>query len=108
MLLRQRHTLCPTPEQHGHETKMATTDMQDTRNSASAQQGANGHDQRAMREPTFISDIKAIRDRARKQIEDGAVTPSYGADRDKVVELLNSALATETVCVLRYRRHYFM
>jgi bacterioferritin len=59
-------------------------------------------------EPTFISDIKAIRDRARQQIMDGAVTPSYGADREKVVKLLNSALATETVCVLRYRRHYFM
>jgi bacterioferritin len=59
-------------------------------------------------EPTFIADIKAIRDRARRQIGDGAVTASYGADRDKVVALLNAALATETVCVLRYRRHYFM
>jgi bacterioferritin len=68
----------------------------------------NGKMQQSAVEPTFISDIKAIRDRARRQIEDGAVTPSYGADRDKVVELLNSALATETVCVLRYRRHYFM
>jgi bacterioferritin len=68
----------------------------------------NGKMQQSAAEPTFISDIKAIRDRARRQIEDGAVTPSYGADRDKVVELLNSALATETVCVLRYRRHYFM
>ena len=72
--------------------------------------GANGRSsmKELAKEPTFISDIKAIRDRARQQIMDGAVTPSYGADREKVVELLNAALATETVCVLRYRRHYFM
>ena len=60
------------------------------------------------REATFISDIKAIRERARRQIEDGAVTPSYGANVDIVIGLLNAALATELVCVLRYRRHYFM
>jgi bacterioferritin len=57
---------------------------------------------------TFLSDISAIRDRARKHIADGAVTQSYGADRRLVLQLLNEALATEIVCVLRYRRHYFM
>ncbi len=57
---------------------------------------------------SFLSDIEAIRKRARQQIEDGAVTQSYGADRERVLRLLNEALATEIVCVLRYRRHYFM
>ena len=56
----------------------------------------------------FLTDIKTIRARARKHINDGAVTAGYRADRAKVVELLNEALATEIVCVLRYRRHHFM
>jgi bacterioferritin len=56
----------------------------------------------------FLSDIHTIRERARQQVLDGAVTPSYGANREVVLGLLNSALATEIVCVLRYRRHYFM
>jgi len=55
----------------------------------------------------FVSDIQAIRERARRHIEEGAVTPSYGANRDTVVRLLNEALATEIVCTLRYKRHYF-
>src|SRR5438128_9541262 len=56
----------------------------------------------------FLSDIKTLRDRARKHIEQGAVTEGYRADRDTVIRLLNEALATEIVCVLRYKRHYFM
>jgi bacterioferritin len=56
----------------------------------------------------FLTDIKTLRDRARQHIEEGAITPSYGADRDTVVKLLNDALATEIGCVLRYKRHYFM
>ncbi len=56
----------------------------------------------------FVSDIKKLRNRARKHIEDGAVTAGYRADRKTVVKLLNEALATEIVCVLRYRRHHFM
>ncbi len=56
----------------------------------------------------FLTDVKTLRARARKHIQDGAVTPGYGADRDTVVKLLNEALATEIVCVLRYKRHYFM
>ena len=55
-----------------------------------------------------LSDVPSIRARARDKIMDGAVTPSYGADRDQVLKLLNEALATELVCVLRYKRHYFM
>jgi bacterioferritin len=56
----------------------------------------------------FLTDIKTIRERARKHIEQGAVTEGYQADRETVVKLLNEALATEIVCVLRYKRHYFM
>ena len=56
----------------------------------------------------FLTDIKTLRERARKHIEKGAVTEGYTADRDTVVKLLNEALATELVCVLRYKRHYFM
>lgn len=56
----------------------------------------------------FLSDVKTLRARARKHIEEGAVTGNYGADRDTVLKLLNEALATELVCVLRYRRHHFM
>jgi bacterioferritin len=56
----------------------------------------------------FLTDIKTLRERARKHIEDGAVTEGYSADRETVIKLLNEALATEIVCVLRYRRHYFM
>lgn len=62
----------------------------------------------AMENPTLITDIQTIRDRARKHIEDGAVTDGYRADRETVLKLLNEALATEIVCNLRYRRHYFM
>ena len=58
------------------------------------------------RETGFLSDIRAIRERARQHLERGAVTESYLADRDTVLRLLNEALATEIVCTLRYRRHY--
>jgi bacterioferritin len=56
----------------------------------------------------FVSDIQEIRRRARQHIEEGAVTPGYGADRATVIALLNTALATELVCWLRYMRHYHM
>jgi bacterioferritin len=56
----------------------------------------------------FLTDIQELRKRARKHIEEGAVTPGYKADRQVVVRILNEALATEIVCVLRYKRHYFM
>ncbi len=58
--------------------------------------------------PEFLSDIETLRRRAREHIARGAVTPGYHADRDAVVKLLNEALATELICVLRYKRHYFM
>ena len=56
----------------------------------------------------FLSDIQTLRKRAREHIAQGAVTPGYHADRDVVVRLLNEALATEIICTLRYKRHYFM
>ncbi len=55
----------------------------------------------------FISDIEEIRRRARQHMERGAVTEGYKVDRETAVRLLNEALATEIVCVLRYKRHYF-
>jgi bacterioferritin len=56
----------------------------------------------------FLSDIQTLRKRAREHIAAGAVTPGYAADRETVVKLLNEALATEIVCTLRYKRHYYM
>lgn len=55
----------------------------------------------------FVADVKKIRDRARQHIADGAVTGAYKADREQVVKVLNEVLATELVCVLRYKRHYY-
>ena len=61
-----------------------------------------------MADKPFLTDIKTLRERARQHIQNGAVTEGYTADRETVIKLLNEALATEIVCVLRYRRHYFM
>lgn len=58
--------------------------------------------------PRTLTDVKTLREQARRHIEEGAVTENYGANREKVIELLNEALATELVCVLRYRHDYFM
>jgi len=66
------------------------------------QNSASGGDRNA------LSDVNTLRQRARKHVERGAVTTDYGADRGAVIELLNEALATELVCVLRYKRHYYM
>jgi bacterioferritin len=60
------------------------------------------------KEKKFLSDIQSIRKRAREHIQEGAVTSGYAADRKTVLKILNEALATEIVCVLRYKRHYFM
>jgi len=56
----------------------------------------------------FLSDVQELRRRARQHMEKGAVTEGYKADRETVVKILNEALATEIVCVLRYKFHYFM
>lgn len=57
---------------------------------------------------SFVADIEAIRRRARQHIENGAVTENYKGDRETVIRVLNEALATELVCVMRYKRHYYM
>ena len=61
-----------------------------------------------MSDKPFLSDVTELRRRARQHIQDGAVTDTYRGNRETIIKLLNEALATEIVCVLRYKRHYFM
>src|SRR5262244_51026 len=61
-----------------------------------------------MSEKPFLTDVQELRRRARQHIEEGAVTEGYRGNRETVIRLLNEALATEIICVLRYKRHYFM
>jgi len=61
-----------------------------------------------MKDGSFTIDIQGIRDRARKHVEQGAMTAGYKGKPDVVLRLLNDALATELVCTFRYKRHYFM
>ena len=60
------------------------------------------------KEKPFLSDVAELRRRARQHIEEGAVTEGYRGNKETIIKLLNEALATEIVCVLRYKRHYFM
>jgi bacterioferritin len=55
----------------------------------------------------FVLDISRLRENARKHIEMGPITDAYGADINRVIDVCNESLATELVCVLRYKRHYF-
>src|SRR5579871_6242029 len=55
----------------------------------------------------FVADVKKMRERARRHMESGAVTESYRADRGQVIKVLNDVLATEIVCILRYKSHYY-
>ena len=55
----------------------------------------------------FLTDIKTLRERARQEIDKGPITEAYGADVQRVIQVCNEALATEIVCVLRYKRHYY-
>jgi bacterioferritin len=61
-----------------------------------------------MSKDSSLTDVKTLRTRARLHIDEGSVTAGYTADREAVLKLLNASLATELVCVLRYRRHHFM
>lgn len=61
-----------------------------------------------MTDQPFLTDVKTLRERARRHMERGAVTEGYGADIGQVIHILNEALATEIVCTLRYKRHHFM
>lgn len=67
----------------------------------------NGRGPAAQTVPGFTP-VEELRRRARQEVSNGAVTPDYGLDPQQVVQLLNDALATELVCALRYRRHYYM
>ena len=55
----------------------------------------------------FLTDVQVLRDKARENIEKGPITDAYGADLERVIHVLNQSLATELVCVLRYKRHFF-
>ena len=59
-------------------------------------------------ETSQLTSVEDLRARARQNVDQGAVTEGYSADREEIIKLLNSSLATELVCVLRYKRHYFM
>ena len=61
-----------------------------------------------VKDTPFLTDVKTLRARARQHIEEGAVTAAYGGNTKTAIKILNEALATEIVCVLRYKRHYFM
>jgi len=61
-----------------------------------------------MDQASVLTDVQALRKRARQHLDEGAVTSGYSADRETVLKQLNDSLATELVCVLRYRRHHFM
>ena len=61
-----------------------------------------------MDQAVVLTDVQTLRKRARQHIDEGAITSGYSADRETVLKQLNAALATELVCVLRYRRHHFM
>jgi bacterioferritin len=66
------------------------------------------HNKSATQSNSFVSDVQELRRRARRHMERGAVTEGYRADLETVLKILNEALATEIVCVLRYKRHYYM
>ncbi len=83
---------------------MAHTTQDSSRSKTGTSPVANGKDHRG----AFVMDVEKIRANAREHIKEGAVTEGYGADRETVLKLLNDALATEIVCTLRYKRHFFM
>jgi bacterioferritin len=56
---------------------------------------------------THLSDVETLRRQARQHMDDGPITEAYGADRERVIAVLNEVVATELVCYLRYKRHYF-
>ena len=68
----------------------------------------NAPDMQSQSPKPTLTDVKTLRESARRHVEEGAVTENYRADRQKVIELLNEALATELVCVMRYRHDYFV
>lgn len=98
-----------TSQPHGSEPDAAALREQaasgESMAPADAAAGAGGRPDVTM---PFLTDVRTLRERARRNIEEGALTRSYRGDANAVVNVLNDALATEIVCTLRYRRHYFM
>ena len=84
------------------KTASSTTEQSEARGSRTSRQEV------IVKEAIGLTDVKTLRARARQGIEDGAMTAGYRAKAASVITLLNEALATEIVCVLRYKRHYFM
>ena len=84
--------------------------MQQTANQKTDRKTAQGaiSDGATTDQSPFLSDVATLRQRARQHIEEGAVTSNYQLDTAQVCKVLNEALATEIVCVLRYKRHYYM
>lgn len=80
----------------------------DTSKNAHRQNGSQPTNVSLANNLNALTDTKTLRLRARQHVEEGAVTTGYAADKEAVIQLLNEALATELVCVLRYKRHYFM
>lgn len=77
-------------------------------NGQAAAGGGQQQQKKGAQQMPFFTDVQTLRQRARQHMQEGAVTQTYGADRETVVKVLNDALATEIVCILRYRRHYYM
>ncbi len=97
------------PSYPGGGARAGTCDITALRSCGSACEARNGAVLGALEYMnTFKADLEEIRRRAREKIEDGPITAQYQADREKVIDVLNEALATEIVCTLRYKNHYFM
>jgi bacterioferritin len=106
-----KHGHGPEPKVPSHPTAMQGHAGRDAAPKGPTSKGPQPADNGQKGQPHQIegmTDVHTLRERARKSIENGAITDSYSADRKKVIKLLNEALATEWVCVLRYYRHYFM
>jgi bacterioferritin len=86
---------------------MATEKKAPAKKSAAAKKAVPSKKAAAPNAGPFLSDVTTLRARARKELDKGPVTAAYGADLDRVLSVLNTSLATEIVCVLRYKAHYY-
>jgi bacterioferritin len=105
---RQKPKGKPKKKTQGKPEPFAQPKMKGLRKPAPGPQAKTGTTAEPPTDGSFVADIQKIRARARKHIQEGAVTEGYKADRKTVLKLLNEGLATELICILRYRRHYFM
>jgi bacterioferritin len=98
MAARNEQKLCADPPTDPNSPHTGANQMS---KSSAVKASPESHD-------AFVLDVEKIRADARQHMDEGAVTSGYGADREVVLKLLNDSLATEIVCTLRYKRHYFM